>query len=139
MVEACLLFPWFVFLFVGAVDAGFDLYALIGVQSAARIAVLYTSSSSSTANASAAACTLVLNDLNYMPNIYGQVTSCLTSGPPTATAPLVVTATGPTTDQFGNSYSTVSVTYQTVSLIPIPGVLAAQFTITRTAQMQLRS
>ncbi|HEY6342130.1 MAG TPA: TadE family protein [Bryobacteraceae bacterium] len=132
MVEACLLFPWFVFLFVGAVDAGFDLYALIGVQSAARIAVLYTSSSSSTANASATACSLVLQDLNYMPNIYNQVTSC-------SALPLEVTATGPTTDQFGNSYSTVSVTYQTVSLIPIPGVLAAQFTITRTAQMQLRS
>jgi hypothetical protein len=138
MVESCLLFPWFVFLFVGALDAGFDLYALIGVQSAARIAVLYTSSSSSTANATAAACTLVLQDLNYMPNIYKQVTSCSSSAP-TAAAPLEVTVTGPTTDQFGNSYSTVSVSYQTVSLTPIPGVLAAQFTITRTAQMQLRS
>jgi hypothetical protein len=132
MVESCLLFPWFVFLFVGALDAGFDLYALIGVQSAARIAVLYTSSSSSTAGNSTAACTLVLNDLNYLPNINGTVTSC-------GALPLEVTATGPTTDQFGNSYSTVSVTYQTMSLIPIPGVLAAQFTITRTAQMQLRS
>lgn len=132
MVESCLLFPWFVFLFIGALDAGFDLYALIGVQSAARIAVLYTSSSSSTANASAAACTLVLQDLNYMPNIGSTVTSC-------SALPLEVTATGPTTDQFGNSYSTVSVTYQTMSLIPIPGVLAGQFTITRTAQMQLRS
>jgi hypothetical protein len=138
IVEACLLFPWFVLLFIGAMDAGFDLYALIGVQSAARIAVLYTSTSSSTANATAAACTLVLQDLNYMPNINGKVTSCSSSAPTTA-APLEVTATGPTTDQFGNSYSTVSVSYLTTALLPIPGVLAAQFTITRTAQMQLRS
>jgi hypothetical protein len=132
MVESCLLFPWFILLFVGALDAGFDLYALIGVQSAARIAALYTSTSSSTAGDSAGACTLVLQALNYMPNIHGVVTTC-------SATPLTVTATGPTTDQYGNSYSTVSVTYQTVALMPIPGILAAQFTITRTAKMQLRS
>jgi hypothetical protein len=137
MVEACLLFPWFVFLFVGAVDAGFDVYALIGVQSAARIAVLHTATNSTTANDSTGACTLVLQELNYMPNIHAVVTSCTSCSAPAA--PLDVCATGPTADQYGNNYSTVTVTYQTVSLIPIPGVLAAQFTITRTAQMQLRS
>jgi hypothetical protein len=132
MVESCLLFPWFILLFVGALDAGFDLYALIGVQSAARIAVLHTATSSSTANDSTGACTLVLQELNYMPNIHGVVTTCSAS-------PLTVTATGPTADQYGNNYSTVSVTYKTVALMPIPGILAAQFTITRTAYMQLRS
>jgi hypothetical protein len=137
MVESCLLFPWFVLLFVGALDAGFDLYALIGVQSAARIAVLYTATSSTDTNSSTA-CTLVLQELNYMPNIHGKVTTCSTSAP-TTTAPLEVTLTGPTTDQYGYSYSTVSVSYQTVALMPIPGILAAQFTITRTAKMQLRS
>ena len=131
MVESCLLFPWFVLLFVGALDAGFDLYALIGVQSAARIAVLYTATSATDTNSSTA-CALVLQELNYMPNIYGKVTTC-------SATPLTVTLTGPTADQYGYNYSKVSVTYQTVSLIPIPGVLAAQFTITRTAQMMLRS
>ena len=138
MVESCLLFPWFILLFVGALDAGFDLYALIGVQSAARIAVLHTATSSSTAADSTGACTLVLQELNYMPNIHGVVSTCSSSAP-TTSAPLEVTATGPTTDQYGNSYSTVSVSYQTVALMPIPGILAAQFTITRTAKMQLRS
>jgi Flp pilus assembly protein TadG len=131
MVESCLLFPWFVFLFVGALDAGFDLYALIGVQSAARIAVLYTATSSTDTNGSTA-CTLVLQELNYMPNVHGKgLTTC------SATPVTVTTGTG--TDQYGYNYSTVQVIYQTVALMPIPGVLAAQFTITRTAQMMLRS
>jgi hypothetical protein len=126
------MFPWLVFLFIGALDSGFYMYALIGVQSAARIAVLYTSSSSTTAADSTDACTLVLKELSAMPNIGSSVTSC---GAP---SPLVVTATGPSTDQFGNTYSTVSVQYKTLTLMPIPGILASNFTLTRTAQMQIR-
>ena len=126
------MFPWLVFLFVGALDAGFYMYALIGAQSAARIAVLYTSSSAATASDSAGACALVLKELSGMPNIGSGVTSC-------GSLPVIVTATGPTTDQFGNTYSTVSVQYQTLQLMPIPGILAGRFTLTRVAQMQIRS
>jgi hypothetical protein len=126
------MFPWLVFLFIGALDAGFYMYALLGAQSAARIAVLYTSSSSATAADSAGACTLVLKELSGMPNIGSGVTSC-------GSLPVIVTATGPSTDQFGNTYSTVSVKYQTLTLMPIPGILASNFTLTRVAQMQIRS
>jgi hypothetical protein len=97
---------------------------------------LYTATSSTDTNSSTA-CTLVLQELNYMPNIHGVVTSCSSCSAPAA--PLDVCVTGPTADQYGIIYSTVTVSYKTVALMPIPGILAAQFTITRTAQMMLRS
>ena len=132
VVETALMFPWLVFLFIGALDTGFYMYASIAVQSAARIAVLYTSSSSTTAANSGGACSLVLKELSAMPNIGSSVTSC-------GALPLIVTATGPSTDQFGNTYSTVSVEYKTLTLMPIPGILASNFTLTRVVQMQIRS
>ncbi|HEY7333296.1 MAG TPA: TadE family protein [Bryobacteraceae bacterium] len=131
-VEAALLLPGIVFLFIGALDAGFYGYALIGIQSAARVAAIYTSSSSSTAADSTGACALVLKELSSMPNITGSITSC-------GALPLIVTAAGPTTDQFGNSYSTVTVKYQTPALMPIPGGFSGTTTLTRAVQMQIRS
>jgi Flp pilus assembly protein TadG len=43
MLEAALLLPWVLFLFVGAFDLGFYNYALISTQNAARVAAWYTS------------------------------------------------------------------------------------------------
>jgi hypothetical protein len=50
--------------------------------------------------------------------------------------PVTVTATA-VVDADGAQASQVSVTYQTISMIPIPGV-TGQLTLTRNAQMRLR-
>lgn len=128
--EAALLIPFLLFLFVGVFDMGFYAYALISTQSAARVAAMYTSTSSSTAADSATACTLALGELNDMPNLNG-VSTC-------AALPLTVTATAVSGPDGANA-SQVVVTYQTVQLVPIPGLLSGRYTFSRTAQMRLRS
>lgn len=128
--EFIVMFPVLIFMFFGTFDLGFYMYALISVQNAARIAALDTSSSSANSNNTSAACTDVLSELNTMPNAGSFRASC-------NALPLQVTAQT-VTDAYGNFASTVSVTYQTLQLIPIPG-LASQLTITRTVEMRARS
>jgi Flp pilus assembly protein TadG len=128
IMEMALLMPWVFFLFIGALDWGFYAYSLISMQAAVRTAVLYTSSKDGTKADSAGACTLVLKELQYLPNV-GSGATCGTNP--------VVTATG-TTGPDSLPASQVSVTYQSISLIPIPGLLSKQFTITRTGTMRIR-
>jgi Flp pilus assembly protein TadG len=130
IIEITLLMPWFVFLFVGAFDWGFYAHALISVENAARVAVLYTSGSSATAGDQATACTLSLQELSVTANVPSSGTC--------TSLPVIVTATA-VTGADGKPASEVSVTYQTLSLIPIPGVLNNQFTLRRTTQMRLRA
>jgi Flp pilus assembly protein TadG len=127
VIEVALLAPWIFFLFVGVVDLGFYNYALISTENAARVAVEYTSASTAKATDSAGACPYVLAELNSMSNVRGLATC--------DSLPVTVTATqvaGPD----GAPSSSVSVTYQTILMIPIPG-LTGQVTVTRTAQMRL--
>jgi Flp pilus assembly protein TadG len=127
VIEVALLAPWIFFLFIGAVDLGFYNYAIISTENAARVAVEYTSASTSKATDSTGACPYVLAELNSMSNVQG-LSTC-TSLPVTVTATKVA---GPD----GAQASQVSVTYQTILMFPIPG-LAGQFTITRIAEMRL--
>lgn len=129
VVEVSLLTPWILFIFAGVLDMGFYGYALISTQNAARVAVEYTSGGTATAADSAGACTYVLSELNSMSNV--RSLSTCDSLPVQVTATQVIGADG-------LAASSVSVTYQTVLMIPIPGLLG-QFTVTRTAQMRLRS
>jgi Flp pilus assembly protein TadG len=134
LVEVCFMIPWIFFLFVGALDFGFYAYALICVQSAARVAALYTSGSTTSAADQAGACAYVLDELAGLPNNGSFSSGC-------NAAPLVVTATSPpNSDPYvtGDGLSIVTVKYQTVTMIPIPGVLANQFWIVRQAQMKVR-
>jgi hypothetical protein len=128
--EAVLLLPGLVFLFVGVFDMGFYLYAMIGVENAARVAVEYTATSSYTASDSTTACTLALNELGSVTNL-STVSGC-------GALPLKVSATA-VSGVDGSPASQVSVQYQSNSLIPIPGLLTGQLTLTRVAQMRLRS
>jgi Flp pilus assembly protein TadG len=130
VLEAALLLPCLVFLFIGAFDMGFYSYALIGVENASRVAVEYTATSSYTASDSGTACTLALNELSTVTNLNG-VSSC-------GALPLKVDATA-VTGVDGSPASQVSVQYQSDRLIPIPGLLTGRLTITRVAQMRLRS
>ena len=127
--EMALLSPWVFLLFIGALDWGFYAYAVISLQSATRSAVLYTAKDLSTVADSATACTIVLKELSSLPNIGNSATTCGTN--PVVTA---VSITGPDLA----TASKVSVRYQTIRLLPLPGMLKSQFTITRTATMRLR-
>lgn len=129
--EMAMLMPWFVFLFIGAFDWGYYAHALISVESAARVAALYTSTSSTTAANAAQACTYALEELRVVPNIGSSLTTC-------DSLPAIVTAVAKT-GVDGQPASEVALTYRTVSVIPIPGVLAGQTTFYRVVQMRLRS
>lgn len=129
MIELTLLVPWFLFLFVFTIDMGFFNYSMISVENAARIAAEYTSQSSSTAADSTDACTLVLNELVALPNVGTSVTSC-------SALPVIVTASS-VTGTDGSPATSVTVTYQTKQMIPIPGYLMGQLTFNRTVQMRV--
>lgn len=134
MVEFALMVPWFFFLFVGALDFGFYSYGLIATQSAARVAALYCSGSSSMAGSTACsnqACTYAINSLQGMPNVGTTVTSCTAS-------PLVVTATS-TTSVDSSTAAQVSVAYTTPNLIPILNIVPTSVTITRTVIMKAQT
>lgn len=134
MLEIALMGPWVFLLFIGALDWGFYAYALISTQAAARSAALYTSSSdATTANTAAnvaAACNIVLGEMRYLPNI-GSAASTCDSNP--------VVTVEPVSGPDSANASRVKVVYQSVPLIPIPGLLQKQFTAVRIVMMRVRS
>jgi Flp pilus assembly protein TadG len=131
--EMALMLPWYLFLFVGTFDWGCYAHALISTENAARVAALYTSQSAAKAADQADACILANEELRISPNIAN-------SGTPTCNAsPIVVTAVSVANGADNLPASQVTVTYTTVSLIPIPFVLAKQASFSRVVQMRLRS
>ena len=129
VVELVFMMPWLFFLFVGALDFGFYSHALVSVQNAARISALYTAQCAGTAADQPGACQRAALELSKMPNARSFAGGC-------ASGPLVVTATA-FTDPDGQLASRVQVAYQTVRLIPIPGVVVGQATIRRTAEVKV--
>lgn len=128
IIELSLMAPWIFFLFMGTLDFGFYSYAIIATENAARVAVMQTSTDITTAANSALACQYALTELNALPNAKS-LNSC-------NALPVIVTATqvnGPD----GALATQVAVTYQTIGMIPIPG-LTGQVTLTRTAQVRLK-
>ena len=130
VLEAALLTPWLIFLFVGAFDMGFYAYALISVENAVRVAAEYTASSTAASTDSNTACALILKELGSIPNMNG-VTGC-------GSLPLVVNLTTVTLAD-GSPASQVSLQYQSSRFIPIPGLLTGTLTFTRVAQMRIRA
>ena len=128
-VEFAFIVPWFIFLFVGILDLGYYNYALVTAQSAARTAALYTSSSTTASTDSTGACTYVYDQLTSNINLAGQ-TTCSGSSPISLTTSV---GTGPD----GNSASTVTVSFTSATLIPIPGILPANIPVVRTAQLMI--
>ena len=134
VVEVALLAPFIFFLFAGALDIGFYVYAVVAVENAARVAVLHVASSTdvaSDANAATYARTYVCNELRVLPNVGS---TC-----PTSIVSVSVPAQ-PFSGSDGDSATQVAVTYTTVPLIPLPGLTAGprgQWTFTRVVQMRL--
>lgn len=138
IIEVSLMLPWILFLFVGVLDFGFYSYAAICTQNAARVAALANAYSTSAASDTSGACAIVLQEMNALPNAQ-TLTSCSSGTCPSAPGfvnaahPIAVTAC-PVTGPDGASAALITVTYLSLPMIPIPGVVAGQLTIIRTAE-----
>jgi len=126
-----MLAPWYLFLFLGTIDMGMYCYSLISLQSAARVAGVYTSNSSATAADATTACRYALGQLRNLPNVSSALTTCTAS-------PVVVSAAA-VAGPDGAQASQVTITYSLPVLAGIPGVLPTQFTATRTVKMRLQN
>jgi hypothetical protein len=128
VIEVSLMAPWIFFLFVGTLDFGFYSYAIIATENAARVAVMQTSQTPATATNITLACNYALTELNVLPNTRSLATC--------DALPVIV---NPTTfvDADGATAARVDITYQTINMIPIPG-LTGRLSITRNAQMRLK-
>ena len=127
IVEASLMVPWMFFFFFGTFDLGMYFYAAICTQNAARSAAV-AASSFGTAPDAATACDIVLAEMRLLPNMRSVTTCTGTLGP---SQPVIVTTSLPNGPD-GAPAVQVSVQYQSVVVIPIPG-LVSPLTLTRTA------
>jgi len=132
VIEFTLMLPWYIFLFVGVFDYGIYCCSLIAAENAARVGATYCSTNSTDATDSTTACTYALDQLRNLPNVGSGVVAC-NGSPITVTASLV---RGP--DNVANDASTVTVTYTTPQMVPIPGLFPGQLTINRSVTMRLR-
>jgi Flp pilus assembly protein TadG len=134
VVEVTLLIPWLVFAFVAAFNFGIFAYALISTQNAARSAALYASQSLAVAQSGTIVtqiCPYVLGELGDAPGMSG-VSSC-------TAAPVTVTVTAKTPGAGNMNTVQVSVTYNTMQLIPLPGLMAGSLSIKRTVEAPIRN
>ena len=137
MVELSLMMPWLFFLFVGALDFGFYSYSLIAVQNAARVAALkagavydnYLQALVDPTLVESHACRTVRDELQKMPNFAAL--------PPDCDGSLLDVRVAPFLDSDGKAALRVEVEYETIPLIPIPGVLMGKLRMTRTASMRV--
>ena len=135
--------PWIFFLFVGTLDFGFYAYAAIATENAARTAVTQTSHDVNTAVDTTTACNYALDELRSLPNMKTITTCsigalCATTPPPVSQSQPVGVTVCQLVGPDGAAAAQVAVTYQTVQMVSIPGMLGNQFTMTRVAQMRVR-
>ena len=109
---------------------GIYCYSLVCVQDATRMTALYASSSIGNGN-TAAACQYLLVNLSKLPKVSG---STICNGGSNGVTLTTASVTGPD----GNAAVLVTVSYQTISLIPIEG-LPGHLTVTRSAKARMRS
>ncbi len=131
LVELVIVAPWIFFLFIAIADTGFCTVAAIGVQNAARAAALNASASSAAAIDAADACAVVRQELQSLPNI-GSSTGC-------AGLPLQVTTQKLDAGIDGSPAALVTVTYQTIPLVPVPLLFSGTVTLVKSVQMPLRA
>ncbi len=134
-VELALIGPWIFFLFVGVLDFGFYSYALISVQNAARVAALTAGIDSGAAIDQPRACRLAVDELQKMPNLKTIDPETYTCG----AMPLRVEVNSNANylDAEGNAATWVRVTYETIQMIPIPGIVTGKATISRRVETRI--
>ena len=134
MVELALLSPWIIFLFIGVLDWGFYAHAVITLENATRAAAVYASGSSTAYTETGNLCTILLNEMASLSNMQS-VTTCGGTSPVSLSSTQLTGSDSPD----GNTAVKMSVTYTTPQMIPIPGLLAGKFTLTRTLKMRATS
>jgi Flp pilus assembly protein TadG len=136
IVEAALMMPWIAFLFVGVLDFGYYAYASIATQNAARAgAIRGANEKGDLSNV----CGSALGELRVMPNMSG-VLSC-GAAPLWVTSTILNNSTTPPCADCGPKPTATSVqvvvTYESVPMIPIPGVLTGKLHLARTAEARV--
>ena len=162
IVEVALMAPWIFFLFVGVFDFGFYAYGIICTQNAARAAATQTAMSAGS-QSDTIACDAAWNEMRGLPNVAliskncgalpVKVTRKTLCSDSTKVRPSTIVCD--TTDVSGKqnaicadcgaitdptlraASSQVAVQYQSIPLVPIPGILTGQTTITRIAEMRI--
>jgi Flp pilus assembly protein TadG len=164
IVEFSLMIPWIVFLFVGILDFGFYSYAAIATQNAARAAAIQLSADQ-LSQTNTIACSAAMGELQGLPNMAG--VTCATSaasvtdaqpfavcfgtltntpsspcGAPSVACADCSGATPPGGFAAANPFASPSsvqavVTYRTLPMIPIPGVLTGQMQLSRIAEARI--
>jgi hypothetical protein len=151
VVEAAFLMPWIAFLFVGVLDFGFYSYAAICTENAARAAAIRTAKDQYS-QLLTLACPAAIGELRGLPNMSpgGVPVSTCAANPAsiTASVPLSVqlttlnnTTTPKCADCTANAAATsvrAVVTYDTLAMIPIPGVLSGQVRLGRIAEARIQ-
>jgi Flp pilus assembly protein TadG len=135
VIEITLLVPWIVFSFVAAFNFGIFAYAMISTQNAARSAAMYAAQSLTVAQSGTIVtqvCPYALGELGDAPGVGAGVTTCTGS-------PVTVAVTARTPGAGNMNTVQVSVTYNTMQLIPLPGLMAGSLSITRMAEMPIRN
>jgi len=153
IVEVALLSPWIFFLFVGIFDMGFYTYAAICTENAARAAATQTAASASAGlQSNLTACDGAWDELKGLPNVAGITKDC-TQLPVIVTqktlcgsavdTSVITTCASPRVDcadcgqDTKAASSQVAVQYQSIPLVPIPGLLTGRLTITRSVEMRI--
>ncbi len=130
MMEVTLFAPWLLLLFAGIVDVGFYCYAAVCTENAARVGAMHASTDRDLA-ASPGLTSMVRADvcaeMKALPNVGS---ACPTS------VVRVSTVSQPFIGADGQPATQVSVTYTTVPLFPLPGLMG-QYTVTRVVQIRI--
>jgi uncharacterized protein (UPF0333 family) len=135
VVEVSLLVPWMVFAFIAAFNFGIFAYSLISTQNAARTGAIYASQSLSVAQSASIVsqvCPYVLGELGDAPGVGSGVSTCTGS-------PVTVTVTTQVPGSGNMNTVKVSVTYNTMQMIPLPGLMAGSLAIKRTVELPIRN
>jgi len=131
------MLPWLIFSFMGTVDLGFATYALISLESAARVAAAYAAYNIATMEDAMSpgggkACTYALAEMRNAPNVGSGVTTCGAGDP----VQFAAAFNNPGSDGVLRSV-TVTVTY-TIHLLALPAIMPSQVTITRQVEFPIR-
>jgi Flp pilus assembly protein TadG len=157
VIEAAFMMPWVLFLFVGILDSGYYTYSAVATQNAARAVAIQAANLGGTMSG-AAMCQAVKNELLLLPNV-GSVGTCagtqaaVSNSAPiwvcagilsdTASAPCVPPAVkcadcaGSGATGTGATSVQAVVTYRSIPLVPIPGILMTQLQLTRIAEARV--
>ncbi len=154
VVEAALMAPWVFFLFVGILDSGFYTYSAIATQNAARAVAIQSANSGGSLTA-LVMCQAAKNELGFLPNVVNMGNCAASQGAVSNSVPIWVCTGNPLTatassqcgqpsrvcadctlDASARSIQAV-VTYRSIPLIPIPGILPVQLQLTRIAEARV--